>query len=104
MKVASFWGEQRLPLHRTIFNPGFLPSEESFTPTSIRRQEMNGFDFIGHAGPLDRSSSDQVTVRTPIALEFEFWKLAVQQSLSLAVEIFSRRGIEVFAVAENSDL
>ena len=104
MKVGSFWGEQWLPLHRAIFNPGFLPSEESFTPTSIRRQEMNGFDFIGHVGPLDGNSSDRVTVRTPIAVEFEFWKLAAQQSLSLAVEIFSGRGIEVFAVTENSDL
>jgi lipopolysaccharide transport system ATP-binding protein len=53
--------------------------------------------------PLDPAFSDQLTVRSSFAVEFEFWKLAAQCHLVLAVEVFNEHSVEVFATAENAE-
>jgi len=48
----------------------------------------------------DHSSNDWLTVRTPLAIEIEYWKLAEQTSLDLVAQIFNEHGIIVFTTAE----
>ena len=43
---------------------------------------------------------DQITVRTPFAVEFEYWKLTGNTSLDLGVEVFNEYGITVFATGQ----
>ncbi len=45
------------------------------------------------------SSRDQLTVRTPLVVEFEYWKLAAHTSLSLAAQVFNEHGVNVFTTA-----
>jgi homopolymeric O-antigen transport system ATP-binding protein len=52
---------------------------------------------------LKADPSDQLTVRTSFAVEFEFWKLAAKDCLELAVEVFNEHGVEVFATSENAE-
>ncbi len=49
--------------------------------------------------PADGTSQDQITVRTPLVAEFEYWKLAPHASLNLAAEVFNEHGVSVFATA-----
>ena len=51
------------------------------------------------ARPLVGSSLDQITVRTPLVVEFEYWKLEAHSNLNLAAEVFNDRGVSVFATA-----
>jgi lipopolysaccharide transport system ATP-binding protein len=46
--------------------------------------------------PLDGSSVDQLTVRTPFAVEFECWKLAAHARMDLAAEIVNDHGVTLF--------
>ncbi len=46
--------------------------------------------------PKAGSSQDQITVRTPLVVEFEYWKLVEHARLDLGVEIFNEYGINVF--------
>jgi lipopolysaccharide transport system ATP-binding protein len=46
--------------------------------------------------PLNGSPEDQITVRTPIVVEFEYWKLVPQGILDLGVDVFNERGIHIF--------
>lgn len=50
--------------------------------------------------PLDETSPDQITVRTPFAAEFELWKLAAHSRLYFAAEVYNEHGISVFATAD----
>jgi lipopolysaccharide transport system ATP-binding protein len=45
------------------------------------------------------SSRDQLTVRTPLVVEFEYWKLAAHTSLDLAAQVFNEHGVNVFTTA-----
>jgi lipopolysaccharide transport system ATP-binding protein len=51
--------------------------------------------------PLIDDLCDELTVRTPFAVEFDFWKLSAGSCLSLAVEVFNEQGVIVFATAED---
>ena len=53
--------------------------------------------------PLNGSPTAPLTVRTPFVVEFECWKLAVQNRLDLAAEMFNEHGVSVFATAENRE-
>ncbi|MGA9588185.1 MAG: ABC transporter ATP-binding protein [Terracidiphilus sp.] len=53
--------------------------------------------------PLDDSPAEQLTVRTPFAVEFECWKLATQSHLSFTAEVYNEHGVEVFATTENAE-
>ena len=50
--------------------------------------------------PLHGSSQEQITVRTPLAVEFEYWKLTANTSFDLAAEVFNEHGVTVFATAQ----
>jgi lipopolysaccharide transport system ATP-binding protein len=47
--------------------------------------------------PLDGSSEKHLTVRTPLSIEFEYWKLKERSPLKIAAEVFNEHGIIVFA-------
>jgi hypothetical protein len=53
--------------------------------------------------PLNGSPPDQLTVRTPLVVEFDCWKLTAQSRLDLAAEIFNEHGVSVFATAEKRE-
>jgi lipopolysaccharide transport system ATP-binding protein len=46
--------------------------------------------------PANGTSQDQITVRTPIVAEFEYWKLAAHTRLCLSAEVFNEHGINIF--------
>jgi lipopolysaccharide transport system ATP-binding protein len=47
--------------------------------------------------PQHGESQDEITVRTPFVVEFEYWKLTANVSLDLGVEVLNEYGIRVFA-------
>jgi lipopolysaccharide transport system ATP-binding protein len=47
--------------------------------------------------------SDPITMRTPIALEFEYWNLVQDASLNLNIHVVTEQGITAFASASVSD-
>ena len=49
--------------------------------------------------PVDGTSHDRLTVRSPLVVEFEYWKLAAHTCLDLAAEVFNEHGVNVFATA-----
>lgn len=49
--------------------------------------------------PQNGSSQNLLTVRTPLLVEFEYWKLAAHTCLDLAAEVFNEHGVNVFATA-----
>lgn len=53
--------------------------------------------------PLNGSPTDQLTVRTSFAVEFECWKLAAQSHLDFMAEVYNEHGVEVFATTENRE-
>ncbi|HEY1803092.1 MAG TPA: ABC transporter ATP-binding protein [Terracidiphilus sp.] len=50
--------------------------------------------------PQSGSSTDRITVRTPLVVEFQYWKLAAHTSLDLAAEVFNEHGVNVFTAAK----
>ncbi len=46
--------------------------------------------------PLTGSPADQITVRTPFVVEFEYWKLVAQGTLELGVKFYNEHGIHLF--------
>jgi lipopolysaccharide transport system ATP-binding protein len=52
--------------------------------------------------PLNGSFGDQLTVRTPFAVEFEYWKLTPHTRLFLAAQVYNEHGVSVFAAADSS--
>jgi lipopolysaccharide transport system ATP-binding protein len=47
--------------------------------------------------PLNGSPGDQITVRTPLEVEFEYWKLFAGGSLELGVNVNNEHGILLFS-------
>ena len=47
--------------------------------------------------PLHGSPRDSITVRTPIIVEFEYWKLDAQESVTLEVNLHNEHGIHLFS-------
>jgi lipopolysaccharide transport system ATP-binding protein len=50
--------------------------------------------------PQNGRWQDQITVRTPVVVEFEYWKLSSQSNLDLAAEVFNEYGVNVFTTAQ----
>ena len=50
--------------------------------------------------PLNADPVDQLTVRTPFAVEFECWKLTGQGSFTFVAEVLNDHGVTVFATAD----
>jgi lipopolysaccharide transport system ATP-binding protein len=50
--------------------------------------------------PQSGALKDRITVRTPLLMEFEYWKLSAQSSLELGVEVFNEHGINVFTTGK----
>ena len=46
--------------------------------------------------PLNGSPADQITVRTPFVVEFEYWKLVEQGTLELGVKVYDEHGVHLF--------
>jgi lipopolysaccharide transport system ATP-binding protein len=46
--------------------------------------------------PADGTTQDQITVRTPLVAEFEYWKLAAHTRLCLSAEVFNEYGVNLF--------
>ena len=46
--------------------------------------------------PVDRAYSDELTVRTPLVMEFEYWNLAPGAQLSLSLVLYNDEGIALF--------
>lgn len=46
--------------------------------------------------PVNGSSSDQITVRTPFMIEFEYWNLQPGAHLNLSLHVYNEQGIMVF--------
>jgi lipopolysaccharide transport system ATP-binding protein len=53
--------------------------------------------------PLNGIATDQLTVRTPLVVEFECWKLSAHSKLSLAAAVVNEHGVSVFVTAENRE-
>lgn len=50
--------------------------------------------------PLIGTSADELTVRTPFVVEFEYWKLTANASMDLSVEMYNEHGVIVFTTAK----
>jgi lipopolysaccharide transport system ATP-binding protein len=48
----------------------------------------------------DASPGDRLTVRTPLVVEFEYWKMTPGVCLDLAAEVFNEHGVNVFTTAQ----
>jgi lipopolysaccharide transport system ATP-binding protein len=46
--------------------------------------------------PADGSSDTQITVRTPIVAEFDYWKFSAQTRLCLSAEVMNEHGVNLF--------
>jgi lipopolysaccharide transport system ATP-binding protein len=46
--------------------------------------------------PLKGSPADRITVRTPFAVEFEYWKQNAQVNLEMAVNVYNEHGTHLF--------
>ncbi len=46
--------------------------------------------------PLNGFPADSITVRTPLVVEFEYWKLVPQGRLDMGVDVFNEHGIHLF--------
>jgi len=53
--------------------------------------------------PLNGSPGDQITVRTPVEVEFEYWKLFAGGSLELGVNVNNEQGILLFSTGWPGD-
>jgi len=53
--------------------------------------------------PLNGSPDDSITVRTPLVVEFEYWKLFAGGSLELGVNVNNEHGILLFSTGWPSD-
>jgi lipopolysaccharide transport system ATP-binding protein len=53
---------------------------------------------LAHVRPLAGGSTDAITVRTPFALEFEYWSRRLQSPLTLSVHLFNQEGTLIFNV------
>ncbi len=49
--------------------------------------------------PLNGSTSDTITIRTPLVLEFEFWNLEPGARINLSLHFFNQQDINVFITA-----
>jgi lipopolysaccharide transport system ATP-binding protein len=47
--------------------------------------------------PLNGSAGDQITVRTPFVVEFEYWKLVAHATLELGVNVYDEHGTLLFS-------
>jgi lipopolysaccharide transport system ATP-binding protein len=63
-----------------------------------------GNDFLRLRGARvraqDGTSQQQLTVRTPLVVEFDYWKMAAHTGLDLAAEVFNEHGVNVFTAAK----
>ena len=50
--------------------------------------------------PQNGVSTDEITVRTPFVVEFEYWKLAADTSPLPCVQVFNERGVSVFTTTK----
>lgn len=48
------------------------------------------------ARPMEGSTTDHITVDTPIALEFEYWNLKPNTRLNLSLRVYNERGVMAF--------
>lgn len=53
--------------------------------------------------PLNGSPSDLITVRTPLVVEFEYWKLVPRVGLDLGVDVYNEYGIHLFNTGRYGD-
>ena len=87
------------------YSQNWLPAFKEVVHDDIESAPGNDMIRLHRARvrPLDGSPTDQLTVRTSLAVEFECWKLAAHSRLDLAAEIFNEHGVSVFATAENRE-
>jgi lipopolysaccharide transport system ATP-binding protein len=52
---------------------------------------------------LNRAPTDQLTVRTAFAVEFECWKLASRARLTFVADVYNEHGVNVFTTASKGD-
>lgn len=83
----------------------WLPSFKEVVYDDINKAPGNDIIRLHRAcaRPQDGSSQDRLTVRAPLVVEFEYWKLAAHVSLSLAAEVFNDHGINVFSTVMFAD-
>src|SRR2546428_106148 len=80
---------------RHVHAPGFLRSGAPGNQTiRIRRAS---------AHPVDGSPSDFITVRTPLVVEFEYWKLVPQMRLDLGAGVYNEHGTLIFSTGSYSE-
>jgi lipopolysaccharide transport system ATP-binding protein len=49
--------------------------------------------------PVNGSSADVITIRTPLVLEFDYWNLEPDIHLNLSLHIYNQQGVTVFITA-----
>jgi lipopolysaccharide transport system ATP-binding protein len=77
----------------------WLPTLKEVVYDDINAAPGNDLIRIHRASvrPQHGSSKDRLTVRTPLVVEFEYWKLEAHTVLGLAAEVFNDHGINVFS-------
>lgn len=53
--------------------------------------------------PIDNSSANEMTIRTPFSMEFEYWNLEDNSFLNLSLHIYNEMGLLVFNTAPVSE-
>jgi len=79
----------------------WLPAYKDVIYESI--EDAPGNDLVrlhrAHVRPLGGNAKDDITVRTTLAVEFDYWKLVAQGHLNLVAEVFNEHGVNVFNTA-----
>ncbi len=89
LSVTSRYLQNWLPVFREVVHEDILTAPGN----DLLRLHRAG------VRPLNGVPVDQLTVRTPFAVEFECWKLAAHGSFTFVAEVYNEHGISVFATA-----
>ncbi len=76
----------------------WIPASNEVIHSDINRAPGNELFRLRRAcvRPVDGSTSDPITVRTPFVVELEYWKLASNSILDLCVDVYNERGVYLF--------
>ncbi len=79
----------------------WLPKFKEVVYEDIETAPGNEFVRLHRAcvRPRNGAPTDEITVRTPFVVEFEYWKLDADANLIACVQVFNEHGLSVFTAA-----
>ena len=79
----------------------WLPKFKEVVYEDIETAPGNEFVRLHRAcvRPQNGAPTDEITVRTPFVVEFEYWKIDGDANLIVCVQVFNEHGLSVFTAA-----